>query len=211
MSVLLLTTVIGLAIAYYFEKQKSQQAIELSKELKNEIGFIEVDDPSLVHIRALHSEGSSHWEFRIYLPPEHGMLFETSLGNPESPKILKSNGAPPSGQFTLTIHEAIDIVKHNRTAKKSFVIGMVADHLDADSIRRYGMSWLKTETDKYQDSLGRYENLAHHTLLCHSDEVKTFDVDEEIPLLRILDQSDAAKGIFEDQRDVISIRLKPEF
>ena len=69
--------IIGLVITLVFEKRKSQQAIELGNQLKEDMGFIEVEDPTRVYLRPLHSEGDSHWEYRIYLPPGHGMDFES--------------------------------------------------------------------------------------------------------------------------------------
>ena len=122
LSALLLMAIVGLAISLVFEKQKSQQAIELANQLKEDIGYIDVEDPSLVYLRPLHSEGDSHWEYRIYLPPNHGMDFEIILGDPSDPGIRSIEGGPPSGQYKLTVYNAVDLAKPNRTAMQLSLI-----------------------------------------------------------------------------------------
>ncbi len=199
--------IIGLVITLVFEKRKSQQAIELGNQLKEDMGFIEVEDPTRVYLRPLHSEGDSHWEYRIYLPPGHGMDFEITMGDNSDPEYRSVEGGPSSGQFKLTVYEAVDLVNPNRTPLQCFVVGVVDKHTEPNSITRHGIRWPKSHSVTYQGALGRYENKSHHTSLCHG-EVKSFGVDDEIPLLMVFDQSESAASVPQDQRDLISIKLK---
>lgn len=208
MGLLLVTALVAVTVGYILERRTSQRLVEQTNRLKSDVGFIEIESPSLVHVRKLHSEDAS-WEYRVYLPPDHGLAFELSLGDPDDPEVHTFLGDPQEGQFNLTIYRYDSYAKPNRIEKQIFVIGCVGNHSDPDSITRHGESWLRSQTQKYQQPSGSYENKIHQISLKHDLEVKTYRVDEEIPFLLVWDQSEAGKDVPEEQRDRISIKLKP--
>lgn len=205
MSLLLLTALIAVCVCFILEKQTTERLTKQSQRLKRDLGYIEVDDASLIHIRQLHRE-SKDWAYRIYLPPEHGLKFELMLGGQDNPEVLEDLGDPPEGQFTMTLYEANSFLKPNHIPTQCFVVGCVKGDSEPNTITRHGKSWVMSKTEKYRASNGSYDNQAHQTSLEHGT-VKTFEIDEEIPLMLILDQSDAGKKLPKAQRDRISIKL----
>lgn len=205
LSLLLVTALVGIAIALYFEKEKHAETVKELNQFKAEAGHIEVTDPNLVHVRALQSEGHNSWQYRIYLPPEHGLVAEISMGDPADPNYYMAEFAPESGQFTVVVHDAV--FRRDKMEIQTFTVKLGGTQAEPDKLKRHGIRWPRIESEKYLNKLGRYENTAHKlaNFRLH-DVVMTYGVDEEIPLLKVFSVRKKADG----DPGVLSISFKPK-
>jgi len=185
LSLLLVMALAAAAVCLVIEKRKSAEAILKVESFKRQVGHIEIGDASRVFIRDLHCESADCWQYRIFLPKDHDMVLVIEMGESQNPKFYKIEDSLPEGQFTLTIDETVDLLKPNDTPFQIFTVGCVGDSTNPDSIKRYGTRWPESESKKYRNSLGHYENAAHNTSLRHSENVDSFTIENEISLLKI--------------------------
>lgn len=101
---LLLAALIGLKMSRV-EVESLQQE---NKELRFQLGALEIEDPSMVYVRQQISHADHEWRWRVYLPPGHGYHLRMESGQIEESGFSKFKGHTdlktlPNGEFTLVI------------------------------------------------------------------------------------------------------------
>jgi len=106
MSLILVTALVCVSVAYW-RLQQEHAALALDREqLRDELGYLAVYDPEMAYVREGHSNEPLTWKFRVYLPDGQFWLYtkEGTIPNPYfSGSRSISKGPIEGGLFTLDI------------------------------------------------------------------------------------------------------------
>ena len=105
LSFLLLTGLIGVTASHFRLTADVRQLRRKNKELRNELGFLDVTDPMKVYVKPLESLDALTWRVRVYLPPNKPFHLQVAHEwvDVGTPRIASGTGPiSSSGEFTLT-------------------------------------------------------------------------------------------------------------
>lgn len=102
--VLFAASLIGLKMS----RSEVEQLREQNKELRQQLGVLEVEDRSMVYVKQQISHADLEWRWRVYLPPGHGYHIRMDSGQIEESGFAKFGGhhdlkTLPDGEFTLVV------------------------------------------------------------------------------------------------------------
>lgn len=134
-SLLSVVALIAACTVIYLDRTELAKVKQVLAARNSEIGYI--DESSLAAnegaIRHVPIEGVDAWKYRVSLPEDHQYKVEYVLGNPESPKHHSLEPLNASGQFSIVIHRAIDLLKPNAQPQECFVTSVVDDSNEVQS------------------------------------------------------------------------------
>ena len=90
LTLLLLTSVVALAIVVYSTRTELSQLKTLNEKLSQQTGFIEINDPTQLHIRKLRYNVPMTFNFQVYAP--RGQSYALKIGEGI---VNKESGYPP--------------------------------------------------------------------------------------------------------------------
>lgn len=111
LSLLLATALVGLSIVHWQLARKADGLESTISQLRNELGYLNVEDPSKVYVRQVESTEPLTWKYRVYLPSDTKFRLHRVEGR--GPKGAAPDrfvgrggaGSSPSltGRFTMVI------------------------------------------------------------------------------------------------------------
>ncbi|WP_425399821.1 hypothetical protein [Aeoliella sp.] len=104
LTLVLVTTIVALAVAVFLQYQELGPLREENRRLRYEVGELDVEDASQVHVVSVKKAGGYHWQWRIHLPKGHDWWIHLSRhapkqGLPEKASSLARLGT--GGEVTL--------------------------------------------------------------------------------------------------------------
>jgi hypothetical protein len=100
---LLVLSLIGSNLYVSFKWRQAQTDVQ---RLRDELGYLTIDDPSQLYVRETSRGELLSWRWRIYLPPgqRHLYVATTQIGEEDYTGRAIMPPDPPLGEFTLRAH-----------------------------------------------------------------------------------------------------------
>ena len=72
LSLLCIVVALGAVMGFWFSQQETNRLCAENRKLREELGVLNVDDPTKFYARALPVNDTLHWRWRLYFPAHHG-------------------------------------------------------------------------------------------------------------------------------------------
>lgn len=106
-AILLVVAVVGVIVSTVLNNAHVAKMQQQQRELIEQTGYIDVDDPALVYVRELFCPAPETWQFQVYTPKDHELMagIGTGLRDDEDypTQLLMETYFRRNGQTTITI------------------------------------------------------------------------------------------------------------
>jgi hypothetical protein len=168
LSLLLLVSLLGVSVSH-FRASRTIQRLEAERAaLRNEVGFLKIEDESKAYVRSLGSLNALTWRFRVYLPPDgnYRVCSAFQYAEPGFPEAKRTGRVfSGGGEFLLT-------AAFHRSGNGDWVLRISTPWVGSQIPDRAGqLDWLS-------------EPWADKSPIITTDQ-KSFAPDQPIPILRL--------------------------
>ena len=174
LTLLLLTTIVAMAFAVYSTRSELLQSEMLNEKLVQQTGFIELADPTQLHIRKLQYNVPLTFSFQVYAPPGHSYALNIGEGI-----VGNESGYPPliiSGKILGEGNQGTVILNLHRIGS-GWVLGDFGELSDTGNVFCDGgerFQWLALSLGKSFHSISRQNH----------GSLETFDASSSVILFQ---------------------------